>query len=164
MAEGDPLDYTRLVREALRDVARQALRLAASEGLPGDHHFYLTFRTSHPGVAMSPGLHARHPDEMTIVLQFEYRDLAVGEDAFSVTLRFGGVPERLHVPFAALLAFADPAAEFGLRFEPEVARAASSPAPPPEAKEEALVAARPGAAEEPAGNVVDIRTFRRRED
>mgnify|MGYP003392230802 CR=1 FL=1 len=78
------------------------LRLAASEGLPGEHHFYVTFRTSHPGVAISPGLHARHPEEMTIVLQHQYRDLAVGEDAFSVTLRFGGAPERLHVPFAAL--------------------------------------------------------------
>src|SRR5512135_852079 len=115
---GDDLDYARLVREALRDVARQALRLAASEGLPGEHHFYLTFRTSHPGVALSPGLHARYPDRMTIVLQHQYRDLAVGEDAFSVTLRFGGVSERVHVPFAALVAFADPGAKFGLELEP----------------------------------------------
>jgi uncharacterized protein len=163
MAEEDPLDYSRLVREALRAVPRQALRLAASEGLPGDHHFYLTFRTSHPGVAISPGLHARHPDEMTIVLQHEYRDLAVGEDAFSVTLRFGGRPERLHVPFSALVAFADPAAEFGVRFEAGE-EAAPAQVPPAEPKEEALVAARPDATEEAAGNVVDIRTFRRRED
>ena len=92
MAEDDPLDYARLVREALRDVPRQALRLAASEGLPGEHHFFVTFRTSHPGVAISPGLRARYPEEMTIVLQYEYRDLAVGEEAFSVTLRFGGTP------------------------------------------------------------------------
>jgi hypothetical protein len=164
MSEEDPLDYEHLVREALRDVPRQALRLAASEGLPGDHHFYLTFRTSHPGVAISPGLHARHPDEMTVVLQHEYRDLAVGEEAFSVTLRFGGVPERLHVPFAALVAFADPAAEFGLRFEPEEARAEAPLAPPAGEKEAALVAVRPGAADVAGGNIVDIRTFRRRED
>ena len=151
MAEDDPLDYARLVREALRDVPRQALRLAASEGLPGDHHFYLTFRTSHPGVALSPGLHARYPDQMTIVLQHQYRDLAVGEDAFSVTLRFGGAPERLHVPFAALVAFADPGAKFGLRFEP------------PEPAEPAL--ATEAATPEPvADNVVDIRSFRRRDD
>jgi uncharacterized protein len=156
-----PLDYARLVREALRDVPRQALRYAASEGLPGEHHFYLTFRTSHPGVAISPALHARHPEEMTIILQHQFWGLAVGEEAFSVTLRFGGAPERLHVPFAALVAFGDPAAEFGVRFdegeggetaEPVAAgRDRSGPVAPPE----------------PSGaNVVDIRAFRRtgRED
>jgi hypothetical protein len=147
MAEEDPLDYGRLVREALRDVPRQALRLAASEGLCGEHHFYLTFRTSHPGVAMSPGLHARHPGEMTIVIQHQFWDLAVGEDAFSVTLRFGGAPERLHVPFAAVVAFADPAAGFGLRFD--TGAEGTSEAGP--------------SAEAPA-NVVDIRAFKRRED
>jgi uncharacterized protein len=145
----DPLDYARLVREALRDVPRQALRLAASEGLPGEHHFYLTFRTAHAGVAISRALQARHPQEMTIVLENQFWDLAVGEDAFSVTLRFGGAPERLHVPFAALVAFADPAAGFGLRFEAE-----GGPQP---AAEPAAVAAE----ETPAGNVVDIRAFRR---
>ena len=116
MCEG-PVDYARLVREALLEVPRRALRLAAREGLPGEHHFYLSFRTGHPGVSVSPSLRARHPEEMTVVLQHQYWDLAVGDDAFSVTLRFGGVPERLHVPFAALTAFADPAAEFGLRFD-----------------------------------------------
>jgi len=146
MAEEDPLDYPRLVREALRDVPRQALRLAASEGLPGEHHFYLTFRTSHPGVAISPGLHARYPALMTIVLQHQYRDLAVGEEAFSVTLRFDGAPERLHVPFAALVAFADPSASFGLQFTPGEDGGAEP------------------AATGPGGNVVDIRAFRRRDD
>jgi hypothetical protein len=160
--EDDPLDYARLVREALRDVPRQALRLAASDGLPGDHHFYLTFRTSHTGVALSPGLHARYPDEMTIVLQHQYRDLAVGEEAFSVTLRFGGAPERLHVPFAALVAFADPAAKFALRFEPGE-EAATGPDGSAGEAEPAL--ATESAAKEPsAPNVVDIRAFRRRDD
>jgi uncharacterized protein len=161
MAEDDPLDYARLVREALRDVPRQALRLAASEGLPGEHHFYLTFRTSHPGVALSPGLHVRHPDEMTIVLQHQFRDLAVGEEAFSVTLRFGGAPERVHVPFAALVAFADPAASFGLRFEPGTEGAAEGEGGEPEA-EPAL--ATEGSVEPSNRNVVDIRAFRRRDD
>jgi hypothetical protein len=151
MSDADPLDYGRLVREALRDVPRQALRVAASEGLPGEHHFYLTFRTSHPGVALSPGLHARYPELMTIVLQHQYRDLAVGEDAFSVTLRFGGTSERVHVPFAALVAFADPSAKFGLQFEP----AGDGPAAAGE---------KPDAPEPVAGNVVDIRSFRRRDD
>jgi len=162
MAEDDPLDYARLVREALRDVPRQALRFAANEGLPGEHHFYVTFRTSHPGVALSPGLHARYPDQMTIVLQHQYRDLAVGEDAFSVTLRFGGTPERVHVPFAALVAFADPAARFGLQFEPGpdtagLAPAEALPAEPALATEAAPTAPAPG-------NVVDIRSFRRRDE
>jgi hypothetical protein len=161
MAEDDPLDYEGLVREALRDVARQALRVAASEGLSGEHHFYLTFRTSHPGVGLSPGLHARYPARMTIVLQHQFRDLAVGEDAFSVTLRFGGLLERVHVPFAALVAFADPGAKFGLQFEagPETAAGAGSADVP--SAEPAL--ATEAAMTEPAGNVVDIRSFRRRD-
>jgi hypothetical protein len=164
MAGEDPLDYERLVREALRDVPRQALRLAASDGLPGEHHFYVTFRTTHPGVAMSPGLHARHPRDMTIILQHQFWDLAVGEDAFSVTLRFGGAPERLHVPFAALVAFADPAAQFGLHFE-SVEDGAEAGAARPEAGEAATPAPAPEATTETAGgNVVDIRAFRRRED
>lgn len=163
MAVEDPLDYARLVRDALLEVPRQALRLAASEGLPGDHHFYLTFRTTHPGVAISPGLHARHPRDMTIVLQNQFWDLAVGEDAFSVTLRFGGASERLHVPFAALLAFADPAAQFGLHFEPGEGEAAEARAAGPEAGEPAPVPAPDGATPPPEGNVVDIRAFRRRD-
>jgi uncharacterized protein len=144
-----PLDYARLVRESLRDVPRQALRLAADAGLPGDHHFYLTFRTSHPGVALSPGLRARHPREMTVVLQHQFWDLAVGDEAFSVTLRFGGSAERLHVPFAALVSFVDPAAKFGLRFD----EGPEESAPPPAA----------GDAEAAPANVVDIRAFRRRD-
>ncbi len=155
MAEDDTIDYARLVKEALRGVPRQALRLAAAEGIPGGHAFYLTFRTAHPGVALSPGLHARYPEEMTIVLEHQYWDLAVGEEAFSVTLRFGGAPERLHVPFEALVAFGDPGAEFGLRFEDVPGRdsqtgvgtGAGKPAP--------------AAVEPAAGNVVDIRAFRR---
>jgi hypothetical protein len=162
MAGDERLDYVRLVRDALREVPRQALRLAAEEGLPGEHHFYLTFRTAHPGVAISPGLHARYPDRMTIVLEHQFWDLAVGEEAFSVTLRFGGAPERLHVPFAALVAFADPAAQFGLRFEPGEERAAETGAVSAEAGEPALATA--PTSEAPAGNVVDIRAFRRRDD
>ncbi len=163
MADEDPFDYGRLVREALRDVARQALRLAASEGLPGEHHFYITFRASHPGVAMSPGLHASHPGDMTIVLQNQFWDLAVGEEAFSVTLRFGGAPERIHVPFAAVVVFADPAARFGLRFEPGGVGAGEKETGP-EAAEPEPATVSGAAAEAPAANVVDIRAFRRRDD
>lgn len=129
--------------------------MAAREGLHGEHHFYLSFQTGHPGVSISPALRARHPEEMTVVLQHQYWDLAVGEDAFSVTLRFGGAPERLHVPFSALTAFADPGSEFGLRFdgsgEDPVARDARDPVP----------AAAESEGERSADNVVDIRAFRR---
>jgi hypothetical protein len=153
----DGLDYAQLVREALLDVPRRALRLTARTGLPGEHHFYLSFRTDHPGVAVSPALKARHPGEMTIVLQHQYWDLAVGDDAFSVTLRFGGAPERVHVPFAALTAFVDPAARFGLRFD-QGEGPAEAPSDEP--------AGQPGAAaptggDTGPGNVVDIRSFRR---
>jgi len=160
------IDYPRMMWEALLEVPRRALLRAAREGLPGDHHFYVSFRTDHPGVSLAPGLKARHPREMTIVLQHQYWDLAVGDEAFSVTLRFGGAAERLHVPFAALTAFVDPAAEFGLRFdgpgEARAVRPADEVASSPEA----------GSALEDAGqedeqrprNVVDIRSFRRGDD
>lgn len=157
MADDDSIDYPRLVREALRAVPRQALRAAAAEGIPVGHAFYLTFRTAHPGVGLSPGLHARYPGEMTIVLEHQFWDLAVGEDAFSVTLRFGGAPERLHVPFAALVSFADPGAEFGLRFEAVAEAGAAEAAVEPGAEPELAGSA----IETASGNVVDIRAFRR---
>jgi hypothetical protein len=156
MADDDTIDYPRLVREALRGVPRQALRSAAAEGIPAGHAFYLTFRTAHAGVGLSPGLHARYPDEMTIVLEHQFWDLAVGEDAFSVTLRYGGAPERLHVPFAALVSFADPGAEFGLRFEAAPETGATELAAEPGAGPLAV-----SAPETASGNVVDIRAFRR---
>jgi uncharacterized protein len=163
------LDYSLLVREALLEVPRKALRQVAREGLPGEHHFYLSFRTDHPGVSVSPGLLARHPREMTIVIQHQYWDLAVGDEAFSVTLRFGGTPERLHVPFVALTAFADPTAEFGLRFdgngEPGAAKAEEKGVSPGEGR---TTRPAPEARSEPGGprarNVVDIRSFRRSEE
>jgi len=161
----DPLDYPRMVREALLDVPRQALRLAAREGLPGEHHFYVSFRAGDPGVSVSPSVRARHPEEMTIVLQHQYWDLAVGDDAFSVTLRFGGAPERLHVPYAALTAFADPSAEFGLRFdrpgEARVVKAGQDEAPDETGPTEGVESAGEDGARR--ATVVDIRAFRRSE-
>jgi len=110
-------DYPSLLRGALISFIRDVLRRVADEGLPGDHHLYLTFRTDSPGVVLSAAQRQRFPQEMTIVLQHQYWNLEVGDDAFSVTLRFGGAPERLTVPFAALSAFVDPAASFGLRLD-----------------------------------------------
>jgi hypothetical protein len=128
---------------------------AAEHGLPGDHHFYLTFRTSHPGVVMPGHLRARYPQEMTIVLQHKFWDLAVDKAAgtFSVRLSFGGVAALLTVPFAALTAFADPHVRFGLRFESSVPAPAAQQAAPE-------AAAAPGA--EAAPQVVSLDAFRRR--
>jgi hypothetical protein len=131
----DEIGYGRLVQEALRGVARGALQHAAREGLPGEHHFYVTFRTTADGVVLPARLAAQFPDEMTIILQHQFWNLEVEQRAFSVTLRFGGQPERLTVPFEALTAFVDPSVEFGLRFvsgdEPagEAAPAADTAAP-----------------------------------
>src|SRR5512134_3435367 len=112
-----PLPYQEWIDQALRNVVRQALRHAREFGLPLQHHFYITFRTDAEGVEVSPRLQAQHPEEMTIVLQHQFWDLAVDEDAFSVTLKFGGKRDRLRVPFQAMTAFADPAINFGLQFK-----------------------------------------------
>jgi len=111
------LRYDRMVENALRDVVRQALRLAADQGLPGNHHFYITFRTDHPGSALADHLVERYPGEMTIVLQHQFWGLQVHDDLFEVTLSFNDKPERLRIPFEAVVAFADPSVRFGLQFE-----------------------------------------------
>jgi uncharacterized protein len=131
---GDPLNYQSLTEEALRGVVRQALTVAAGRGLPGQHHFYLTFRTTHPGVQIADHLHERHPEEMTIVLQHQFWGLEVGDKQFAVTLSFNGQHERLVVPFASVTAFVDPSVQFGLQFsvaaaaEPDAAPVAALPA------------------------------------
>lgn len=113
------LSYERMVEDALRGVLREALQLTATQGLPGSHHFYVTFDTTHAGVRMPESLRALHPNEMTIVLQHQFWDLKVSEDEFEITLSFSGVSQRLKVPFAAVSAFADPHAKFGLQFHVE---------------------------------------------
>ena len=121
MAQGssrqDHIRYDLLVQSALRDVVRHVLSEAAEQGLPGDHHFFVSFRTDHPGTRISESLRNDHPDEMTIGLQHQFWDLAVTEHGFEVGLFFKGVPERLLVPFDALTGFYDPSVEFGLKFE-----------------------------------------------
>ena len=119
------LDYGRLVQRALRQVVRHALELVATQGLPGRHLMYVTFRTDHPGVSLADDLRARYPTEMTIVLQHEFWGLEVEDDRFSVLLKFGGVPHRLEIPFEAVSVFADPSVEFGLQF---TAASAAAPA------------------------------------
>ncbi len=116
MAE-ELLQYDQMVEKALRSVVRDALALTLEHGLYGDHHFYITFATTHSGVRMANRLRMNHPEEMTIVLQHQFRDLAVGENGFEVTLVFSGVSEKLCIPYAAVTAFADPSAKFGLQFQ-----------------------------------------------
>lgn len=110
------LDYPSMIDQAMRNVVREALAQAAQSGLPGDHHFFVSYLTQYPGVQMSPMLRQRYPEEITIVVQHQYWDLKVYEDAFTITLSFNNVPEKLYVPFAALTAFADPSIKFGLQF------------------------------------------------
>ena len=116
----NPLDYPRLVQDALRGVVRRSLSYVQSHGLPGEHHFYLAFATTAPGVSLSEDLRRRYPEQITIVLQHDFRDLDVDDEFFAVTLRFGGIPQRIRVPFAAMVSFYDPASQFALRFEPEL--------------------------------------------
>jgi hypothetical protein len=132
----DHIRYDLLTQEALRGVIRTVLTDAAVKGLPGDHHFFITFDTRAEGVRMSPRLKASYPEEMTVVLQHQFWDLAVGEEDFEVGLAFNGIPERLHIPLKAVKAFFDPSVRFGLQFtvEPDGAAAqdeAEAATPPP---------------------------------
>jgi hypothetical protein len=113
----DHIRYDILAQEALRGVVRTVLTDAAKNGLPGEHHFYISFDTHADGVRLSPRMVAEYPEEMTIVLQHQFWDLAVTEEGFEVGMSFGGIPERVAVPFAAIKAFLDPSVEFGLRFQ-----------------------------------------------
>jgi hypothetical protein len=112
----DHIRYDLLTQDALRGVIRAVLSDAAVKGLPGEHHFFITFDTRADGVRMSARLKASYPDEMTIVLQHQFWDLAVGDDDFEVGLAFNGIPERLHIPLKAVKAFLDPSVQFGLQF------------------------------------------------
>ncbi|HEX8417593.1 MAG TPA: ClpXP protease specificity-enhancing factor SspB [Methylobacterium sp.] len=113
----DLIRYDLLVQDALRGVVRKVLTDAARDGLSGEHHFYVSFRTEAPGVRMSQRLREKYPEEMTIVLQHQFWDLGVTEHTFEVGLSFSGVPERLLIPFDALSGFFDPSVQFGLKFD-----------------------------------------------
>ncbi|MFC0282856.1 SspB family protein [Camelimonas abortus] len=131
----DHIRYDLLVQNALKGVVRKVLADASRDGLPGEHHFYISFRTNAPKTRLSSRLREKYPEEMTIVLQHQFWDLAVTDSQFEVGLSFGGVPERLAVPFDAVTGFYDPSVEFGLKFEvrpePEAQAAAEEPEPRP---------------------------------
>jgi hypothetical protein len=130
----DHIRYDLLAQDALRGVVKRVLADAARDGLPGEHHFYISFKTQHPGVRLSQRLAEKYPDEITIVLQHQFWDLSVGDNGFEVGLSFGNAPEKLVVPFDAVSGFFDPSVQFGLKFEvvtsePEVSDVAPSPPP-----------------------------------
>ncbi len=158
----DVLRYDEMVERALRDVVRQALSDVAESGLPGAHHFYLSFRTDAPGVEMPDDLRTQHPEELTIVLQHQFWDLTVTPERFAVTLSFNQKPASLDVPFRALTSFVDPSVNFGLQFNvPEAAAndtvAAEEPAAPAAADEAPADGAAGGGAD-----VVTLDNFRKR--
>ena len=144
----DLLRYDKMVESAMRGVVRQAISEASRHGLPGAHHFYISFRTDHPGTVVPDYLKSRYPQEMTIVLQYQFWGLDVEEESFSVTLSFNNAHERLTVPFKAVTVFADPSVKFTLPFQamsPPAGQAqpassepaAAAPAPPAPAVEDA---------------------------
>lgn len=125
----DLIRYDLLAQDAMLGVVRRVLTDAAREGLPGDHHFYITFDTRAPGVRLSNRMREKYPQEMTVVLQHQFWDLAVTEHTFEVGLSFGGIPERLLVPYEAIKGFFDPSVQFGLQFDVAgVAPEAAAPA------------------------------------
>jgi hypothetical protein len=139
----DLIRYDLLVQDALKGVVRRVLSNAIRDGIPGEHHFYLSFRTREKGVRISQALRDKYPDEMTIVLQHQFWDLNVSDHGFEVGLSFKNVPERLYVPFEALMEFYDPSVQFGLKFEE------MSETPQPAASE----SAKPEATAPPTGSV-----------
>ncbi len=155
----DLLRYDKMVESALRGVVREALARTAASGLPGTHHFYITFKTRYPGLKISDALTAQYPDEMTIVLEHQFWDLEVEEDHFAATLSFQGRPERLSVPFEAITSFTDPSVKFGLQFQPgESLAPLPTPVAPPKQEEKKK-------AEKPAGKtgeVVALDSFRKK--
>ncbi len=151
------LPYDQWTEDALRGVVVRALTHAINEGLPGEHHFYITFRTDYPGVSIPARLRQKYPGEMTIVLQHQFRDLFVDEATglFGVNLSFGGVNSALSIPLAAVTAFVDPHVQFGLRFRPMAAPAQ----PEPVAVEPA-----PEPAPDATPQIVSLDAFRRKRD
>ncbi|MEO1040606.1 MAG: ClpXP protease specificity-enhancing factor SspB [Pseudomonadota bacterium] len=157
--------YDQLAQQALRGVVREALlRAAGPQGLPGAHHFYITFKTLDPEADVDDGLAAAYPDEMTVVLEHQFWDLLIEDDFFEVTLKFGGVPKYLKVPYRAVTRFHDPSVGFHLEFDYETPAGGIKPAPKTANPE-------PGAKDEPikakdgeeAGTVVSLDAFRKKD-
>ena len=154
----DFLNYPNMIDSAMRTVVREVMKRVQTEGLPGEHHFYISFNTQFPGVKMSDSLRAKYPKEITIVMQHQFWDFKVDEQQFQVTLSFGGAPEKLIVPFAALTAFADPSIKFGLQFQTIDFDAAFTPTSTTEPE----ATSAQDVAEEDASKVISLDAFRKK--
>jgi hypothetical protein len=150
------LPYDRWLEDALRGVIRRALAYTAEYGLPGTHHFYITFATEAEGVELPPALRAKYPEEMTVVLQHQFWDLTVQDDFVSVTLKFQGRPSRLVIPLSAITAFGDPSVNFGLRLK------TVSEEDEEQQTEGVLESAEPAKSEPASGQVIALDTFRKK--
>lgn len=151
------IDYGNLMHEAMRGLIRKVLTDVARNGLPGAHHFFITFDTSHPDAELADWLSDRYPGEMTVVMQHWYDNLQVGDDGFAVTLNFGDAPEPLFIPYDAIKTFVDPSVEFGLRFETQDSEAdEQAPNAPPEILPSAASAPQKPTTEKPDGKDADI--------
>ena len=113
----DQLNYKELMQASLRTLVKNVMEIIENGGLPGEHHFYITFNTMHPSVKISEWLMDKHPKEMTIVIQNWFEDLSVSDDSFKITLNFGDQLEELKIPFLSIISFVDPSVEFGLKFD-----------------------------------------------
>ena len=163
MAE-DHMRYDILTQEALRGVVRKVLAEVSKTGLPGEHHFFISFVTRAPGVRLSEKLLGQYDKEMTIVIQNQYWDLKVSETAFEVGLSFDGIPETLVIPFSAVKGFFDPSVQFGMQFDPATAPGAAAAETGADAALEATAAAgaTDDAAEKPGEKVVSLDAFRKK--
>ncbi|MEO5336073.1 MAG: ClpXP protease specificity-enhancing factor SspB [Magnetospirillum sp. WYHS-4] len=151
------IHYDQWIEEALRGVVRRALSVAVLEGLPGKHHFYVTFDTTAPGVSIAPHLKARYPEEMTIVLQHQFENLEVDDEALTVVLYFGGKAERLYIPLAAMTGFADPSVNFGLQLRMSAPADDKDDKTPPASEDRPVPV---DAEAEDGNNVVTLDAFR----
>ena len=176
----DRFHYDTLVDDALRSVVKRVLVQVAEKGLPGSHHFYISFRSTDPGVELPDYLRAKYPEEMTIVLQHQYWDLVIHDESFEVTVSFNKQQEHIKVPFTALSAFVDPSVRFGLQFDrkdkagnllekSDAGAAAPTPLPAPEPKAksdpaaaEAAAAAAEAKPEDAASKIVKLDSFRKK--
>lgn len=156
----DEINYTAMVEKALMEVVRDSLRHAASHGLPGAQHFYITFKTEFPGISIPAHLSERYKDEMTIVLQHQFWDVVVEQNYFSVDLSFNHKRETLTIPYAALTAFADPSMEFGLQFTSSITDAAQAPELEQAPADPSLAGDEPQ--EEKQGEVITLDAFRKK--
>lgn len=161
MAE-DHMRYDILTQEALRGVVRKVLSEVAKTGLPGEHHFFISFVTRAPGVRLSEKLLGQYDKEMTIVIQNQYWDLKVSETGFEVGLSFDGIPETLVIPFSAVKGFFDPSVQFGMQFDPATAPGAAVAEAKADANLESAASNTDDNAEKPGEKVVSLDSFRKK--